>query len=140
MKIHGFVARGAIALAIAAVAVPAQAQTAESDRTWPSRTSPGEVTLEATPTWSGTALVITLVANTHSVDLGSVDLTRSARLFVGDTEHAPADAGSLEGHHARARLVFELPEPPASFRLEIRDVPDVPLRVLAWPAADQGRL
>jgi len=45
----------------------------------------------------------------------------------------PTVADSLNGHHARGRVVFPLDKEPAQFTIEIRGVPDVDLRTLQWP-------
>lgn len=98
--------------------------------------SKGEVELEARPEWSEGRMMFDLSANTHTVDLGALDLTKAIRLVVGQQEYAPVQTGSLGGHHARTTVVFEVPQRPARFDLVVRDVPDVPLRRLTWPAGD----
>ncbi len=109
--------------------VASSAQDAE----YPPQLSEGEVTLVLSPRWEDSALVVTVRANTHSVELGSLDLGALTRLVVGDEEIAPAQAGSLSGHHARATLIFRLKARPDHFAIRIRDVPDVPVRTLTWP-------
>lgn len=96
--------------------------------------SAGTVTLELQPRWADGVMLLEVSANTHSVDLASLDLAGDVRLVVDEVEYAPVEAGSLSGHHARATLRFEVPNRPASFRLVIQDVPDFPLRLLSWPA------
>jgi len=66
------------------------------------------------------------------VDLGSLRLDELMTLVVGDTTWEPDDAGGLDGHHSRTTVRFTLPSRPESFVLEIRDVPDVPVRRLVW--------
>jgi len=114
------------------------ALTAQEFR-YEAQVSPGEVSIQATPAWVDTALVIEVSANTHSVDLSAVDLRRQARLRVGAVVIEPAVSGALRGHHAKARLLFRMPLRPAvPFTLELRDVPDVPLRTLTWRAREIG--
>ncbi len=123
-------------LAVAAVlAGPAglAAQDTETTTTYEVRTSPGQVSLEAQPEWRDGRLVVSLSANTHSVDLSTIELRESVRLVVGDLEYAPGESASLAGHHARAVLTFKVPWQPDAFTLRIRGVPDVPERVLQWP-------
>lgn len=98
--------------------------------------SAGSVTLELQPRWSDGQFVLELSANTHSVDLASLDLAGDVRLVVGETEYAPVEAGSLSGHHSRATLTFEIPERPTEFHIMIQDVPDSPLRILSWAGGD----
>lgn len=104
------------------------------DTTYAKQNSDGEVTLEVSPKWQGSRLVVEVKANTHSVDLSKVDLETQVRLIVGESEFSPTQTGSLTGHHAGATLAFQLANRPSRFTIEIRDVPDVPLRVLTWPA------
>jgi hypothetical protein len=130
---------GALLPAMLAGAVPARAQDPGTARTFATQTSSGTVVLEVTPSWTAEGrLVVTLAANTHSGDLGSLNLLEAVRLHVDEIEYAPAEAGSLSGHHAQAKIVFTLPEPPSAFRLEIREGPSVPARVLKWPIEGVG--
>ncbi|NIM50942.1 MAG: hypothetical protein GTN78_24405 [Gemmatimonadales bacterium] len=110
------------------------------DTAYATQISEGEVTLELEPRWEDSVLVVEVRANTHSVDLSGINLREVARLVVDDTSVTPVEAGSLSGHHATAKLVFHLAERPTSFAIEIRDVPDVPLRLLKWPAGDAKAL
>ena len=80
-------------------------------------------------------LVVQVRANTHAVDLCTVNLSEQARLVVAGAEIAPLSAGQLSGHHAVAEVVFRLDRRPSSFTITIRDVPDVPVRTLTWPPA-----
>ncbi len=113
-------------------ALPAQ------DTAYAKQTSEGEVTLEVWPQWQDGVLVVEVKANTHSVDLSGVNLMEQVRLTVNLTEVTPTRAGSLGGHHAVATLVFTLQERPESFTIRIRNVPDVPVRVLSWETGKEG--
>lgn len=105
----------------------------EGDTTYASQSSPGQVALDVQPRWEAGAFIVDLRANTHSVDLSGVDLAASMRVVIGDTAIAPVEAGSLNGHHARASVTFDLPVRPIVFAIEIRNVPDVEVRRLEWP-------
>ncbi len=133
----------ALAVALAALGaggVTAQASsTGETAADYAAQTSAGRVSLEVLPRWESGRLVFTLQANTHSVDLSGVDLRAAMRLRLGDRVLEPVQAGSMQGHHARAEVAFALDAPPQAFRLEIRGVPDVPVRTLAWPAERSSR-
>jgi hypothetical protein len=128
---------GSSILFAAALSTPqtllSQEQGAEAGGVYESQMSPGEVKLEITPVWEGDALSFRIAANTHSVDLGALRLDELLRLMASDTTWEPAEAGSLGGHHAQTTVRFRLPSRPESFVLEIRDLPDVPLRRLVWP-------
>ena len=100
---------------------------------FPPQESEGEVALVVAPRWGGGKLTVVLLANTHSVDLAPIDLLRVIVLRVGGQALRPESATALTGHHARATVVFPLERSPASFALEIRGVPDVEVRTLAWP-------
>lgn len=121
------------ALALWPGAVAVSAQETEATTTYEARTSQGQVSLEAQPEWRDGRMVVSLAANTHSVDLSAIDLTESVRLLVGGMEYSPVEAGSFSGHHAKARLAFAVATRPDTFKLRIRNVPDVPERVLEWP-------
>jgi len=128
---------GPALLLVAVLSVPhslvAQETGAEAGDEYANQTSPGEVSLSVTPVWEGDVLSFQVSANTHSVDLGTLRLDELMTLVVGDTTWEPKDAGGLGGHHARTTVRFTLPSRPESFVLEIRDVPDVPVRRLLWP-------
>lgn len=102
------------------------------DAPYESRTSPGEVTLEVRPEWEAGVLSFAIAANTHSVDLSKTDLSHAVRLVIGDRSLRPDSAGRLRGHHARTDVRFLLTSVPERFVLEIRGVPDVPVRRLEW--------
>ena len=97
------------------------------------QTSTGRVILDVWPQWRDTVLVVRIRATTHTVDLGTVNLGDQVRLSVAGTELAPLSAGRLSGHHAVAEVSFRLEQRPDSFAITIRDVPDVPVRILTWP-------
>lgn len=123
----------AVALLLAGIGSALAAQDPADVPGYETRTSPGQVSLDVTPRWEDGSLIFEIAANTHSVDLGGVDLMGTVRLLRGDTPVEPSSAGSLTGHHARAEVVFRLDERPERFALEIRDIPDVPVRTLHWP-------
>jgi hypothetical protein len=102
------------------------------------QTSQGEVVLEVQPRWEEGVLLFEITANTHTVELGGVDLLKSTRLLMGADTLAPVSAGSFKGHHASVTVRFEIRNRPEKFDLEIRDVPDVPVRVLRWPPPRPG--
>ena len=106
------------------------------DSGYVTQTSKGRVTLELWPQWRDTVLVVQVRANTHAVELSTVNLGEQARLVIAGTTIAPFSAGQLSGHHAVAEVVFRLDRRPSSFAITMRDVPDVPLRTLTWPPAD----
>lgn len=129
-----------------AASTPGMAQRADGllaarpqDTAYTRQISRGEVTLELLPRWEDSVLVVAVTANTHSVDLSRLRLGEQSRLIIGDAEVIPAETGSLAGHHAKTTLIFRLEERPDRFTIEIRDVPDVPVRKLTWPEGDAVR-
>lgn len=100
---------------------------------YPPQISDGRVTLELAPRWEDSVLVVRVSANTHSVALAELKLGELMRLVINEKEIAPVRAGTLSGHHGSADVVFRLASRPAAFSVRVRDVPDVPLRVLSWP-------
>ncbi len=108
-------------------------QDAVADSVYPVRVSEGQVTLEVRPRWSGGELVLQIAANTHSVDLSTVELMDAVRLLVDGREVEPDAATTLAGHHAVARVTFSsIATPPPAFDVRIRGVPDVAERTLSW--------
>ncbi|MFV1988497.1 MAG: hypothetical protein ACC682_14545 [Gemmatimonadota bacterium] len=140
---HTFSGMFAASTAVFALAVPAfaapQPAPVVADTTYASQSSAGEVTLDVEPQWAEGKLVLDLSANTHSVDLSGLDLTALIRLEVGEATLEPSEAGSLDGHHAKASVTFVLEAAPAQFSVVIRDVPDVPVRTLTWPIEDTSK-
>lgn len=100
---------------------------------YPPQVSKGRVTLEVAPRWEDSVLVVGVSANTHSVALAELKLGELVRVVIDETEIAPVRAGTLSGHHSSADVVFRLASRPDTFSVTVRDVPDVPLRVLSWP-------
>jgi len=152
LQIHAHPNLYAAALIAGAVAMsaPASGQTPEitsqsfndvdaaRDSTYPVQTSPGAVTLELQPRWEDGTLFVEVLANTHTEPLNSLDLAAQVRLIIGTDSIAPDRAGALSGHHSSATLEFRLKSRPAEFAIEIRDVPDVPLRALTWPGGAEA--
>ncbi len=112
------------------------AAATRQDTVYAKQTSKGEVTLDLEPRWQDSVLVVEVTADTHSVDLTGIDLGESTRLIVADSSITPVEAGSLSGHHGSAELWFRIAERPDRFAIEIREVPDVPVRLLKWPAEE----
>lgn len=109
-------------------------------RAYVQQKSTGLVTLEVTPSWNGSALVVEFTASTHSVDLSKVDLRAQTQLIVNGKKIQPdSSSGGLTGHHAKLVLEFRLAAPPERFSLEIRNVPDIAVRVLDWPPTKQTK-
>lgn len=138
MIYHPLVAGALIAILATTVAETATSRVvlahvlAAQDTTFATQTSEGEVTMNLQPRWRDGEFVIEVEANTHSVDLSAVNLLKQTRLFIGDRELTPSEAGSLTGHHATTTILFTLEERPTTFTIEIRDVPDLPVRRLTW--------
>ena len=122
-----------LAPALSDLAAQEAAAPAGADTTYATQESSGEVTLTVTPRWRDGALVVEVRANTHSVALSDIDLESQVRLRVADTVLAPTEAGTLDGHHATAELIFQLRNRPSQFTIEIAGVPDVTQRTLRWP-------
>lgn len=109
------------------------------DSVYAVQVSEGEVTFDVQPRWEDGALFVDVEATTHSMPLESLDLTAQVRLIIGTDSFAPDEAGELSGHHGSTTLEFRMESRPAEFSIEIRDVPDVPLRTLTWPAVEPGQ-
>jgi hypothetical protein len=110
------------------------AQTQGAD--YPKMVSPGAVTLEFEPDWQDTALVIVVRAKAKEGDLGrmGINLQDQVMLVCERQTHAPfSSGGALAGRQGLAWIAFRLPRKPTTFALSIRDVPDVPMRIVRWP-------
>ena len=116
-----------------AVQAPAKAPVAEQsqDTNYGSRKSEGFVTLWLHPRWRDSVLIVAVTVFSHAGQIVTrSQLHEQTRLFVDGLQVAPA---RVEPWHLDATaLVFRLPRPPKHFKIVIRDVPDVPTRVLTW--------
>ncbi len=117
---------------------PRNGRDAPQDSAYALLTSRGAVTLELQPRWEDGTLFIDVRADTHTVALDSMDLGARVRLIIGNDSIAPDRAGALSGHHSSTTLEFRRKRRPAEFTIEIRDVPDIALRTLTWPAGGSG--
>lgn len=79
-------------------------------------------------------LVVSLSANTHSVDLGQFDLTRITTLEYQGKVFRPVKASRIGGHHTRSKIVFDIGEDITSFKIIIKGIPRVQERVYEWNA------
>ena len=77
-------------------------------------------------------LMVSLSANTHSVDLGQFDLTKITTLEYQGKVFKPAKASRIGGHHARSKIVFDIGEDITSFKIIIKGIPNVQERVYEW--------
>ena len=112
------------ALAIAPVSERPQ------DTTYETLTSKGVVTLWLHPRWRDNVLEVRMIVFSHSVHVTAAQLHERTRLVVDGVAWAPVSVGPW--HLAAITLVFRLPRRPEHFKIVIRDVPDVPTRVLSW--------
>jgi hypothetical protein len=53
-------------------------------------------------------------------------------LEVEGEVYKPVKADRMSGHHAGGKIIFEVPEKPANFRIVIRDIPQVKERSYDW--------
>ena len=104
------------------------------DTAYQTQRSPGPVTLDLEPIWNGGdgLLVVAIRARSHSVDLSTVDLARQVRLLLDGRSISPAHAGSLTGHSAHATVSFRVTARPERFKIALRGLAEVPVRVLSW--------
>jgi hypothetical protein len=102
----------------------------------------GEVTVKATWRAGETAPTFDIALDTHSVALDSYDLRELAVLRADGREVAPSSwEAPAGGHHRSGTLIFPATAADGTplftaqtrlIELVIRDVGDVPERVLAW--------
>lgn len=119
---------------IVATGAPAVAGAQTSD--YPQQVSDGAVTLTLEPQWQDTALVVVVRAEVRAGsggDLRGISLLDQVMLMCERQTHQPYAASPMSGRKALAWVAFRLPRKPVSFALSIRDVPDVPLRIIRWP-------
>jgi hypothetical protein len=77
-------------------------------------------------------LVVSLSANTHSVDLGQFDLSKITTLEYQGKVFRPVRASRIGGHHTRSKIVFDIGEDITSFKIIIRGIPNIQERVYEW--------
>lgn len=131
----GFAALFAPGAARQQPASPGRGASPSRDTAYQRQRSPGPVTLDLEPIWNGRdgLLVVAIRARSHSVDLSTVDLARQVRLLVEGRSIPPIHAGSLMGHYAHATVSFRVTARPERFRIALRGLPEVQVRVLSWP-------
>jgi hypothetical protein len=100
------------------------------DTTYATRISTGVVTFWLHPRWRDAALEVEAIVFSHSVHVTSAQLEDGVRLVVNGVESAPARVGPW--HLDAVTLVFRAPKRPSHFQIKIRNVPDIPVRVLTW--------
>ncbi len=79
-------------------------------------------------------LLVSLQANTHSVDLGQFDLTKITTLEYQGKVFRPVKASKIGGHHTRSKIIFDVGEDITSFKIIIKGIPNVQERVYEWNA------
>ena len=134
MKTHRLTPRIAL-LGLIAAAAPAVAGAQATTPDYAKQVSPGVITLEFEPEWQDTALVVVVRAQVRAgsgIDLRGIDLREQVMLMCERMSHQPFAAGTLSGRKALAWVAFRLPQKPKSFALSVRDVPDVPMRIVRW--------
>ncbi len=95
--------------------------------------SDGEVIIDLKPLGvkdGGFAFEINV--NTHTVSLEGYNLMDLATLEYDNVKLKPVSALKLIGHHNSGLLVFDVSEELESFRIVIRDIPDVKERIFEW--------
>ncbi len=78
------------------------------------------------------ALTFSVSMDTHSVDLGKIDLKENAYLLVGDSKIYPSNEPKFSGHHGFDSLEFEVDAKPDEVILYILKVPSIEERVFTW--------
>ena len=129
-------ALGALAITLVgeaeAVRAPAMAPTSaqSQDTTYATKTSKGVVTLWLHPRWRDSVLEVRMIVFSHSVHVTRAQFPGRTRLVLDGVSWAPVSVGPW--HLDAVTLVFRVPRRPEHFKIVIRDVPDVPTRVLSW--------
>ncbi len=102
--------------------------------TWATKSSPGEVMVDLTPTaFENGKLRVDMTVTTHSVnDLNTYDLTKITRLTANGKEYRPITAPTLAGHHATGELGFQLEQLPPEFTITIENLHDPGTREFVW--------
>ena len=96
-------------------------------------TGQGDVLVEAAPKGMVDGkFVVEVSMNTHTVDLGTVDLAGNVVLVAGGKEFLPVDVPALSGHHSSGEIVFGIAQEPESFSIIITGVPSVEKREFNW--------
>ena len=96
-------------------------------------TDEGEVSIALKPNKVNEGkLVVSISANTHSVDLTPFDLKELTTLEFDDKKIKPLSAPKLSGHHASGELVFEVGKEITAFTIKIKGIPKVEERVFEW--------
>jgi hypothetical protein len=100
----------------------------------PTRVDKGDIEISLTP--KGVVegrFRIAVSVDTHSGDLGKLDLQHTALLRVGTSQYQPMKEVKLSGHHATGQLEFPLTVVPEVFEIEIVNWATGGKRVFRWP-------
>ena len=92
-----------------------------------------DVLIELTPHGvENDKLNVDFSANTHSVDLSQFDLMQITTLEYNGNVLKPTSTPSLSGHHDSGTLIFDTGKELKSFKIVIKDIPDIKERIFEW--------
>jgi hypothetical protein len=76
--------------------------------------------------------VIAVKADTHSGDLGELDLQKAAVLHAAGVQYRPVAPVEFSGHHGEAQMAFALHEAPDTFVVTISGVRSMEPQRFEW--------
>ena len=98
------------------------------------RSNEGDISFHLTPQAPVNGrMTVNLRADTHSGDLGEVDLRRAVALHADGKTYRPLSASTLSGHHASGAVVFEIERLPSKFSITITGVRKMGELKFDWP-------
>lgn len=98
------------------------------------RSKEGDISFQLTPQAPVNGrMTVNLQADTHSGDLGEVNLRRAVALHADGKTYRPLSASPLSGHHASGTVVFEIERLPSKFSITITGVRKAGELKFDWP-------
>ena len=121
-----------VARSSSVVSTPSSATTKTYESITTGTTGSGDVEITLTPSYSKGKLVVSMVVNTHSVDLSIYNLARISALSVNGATILPTSAPTLTGHHNQGTIIYSLKTVPNSFTITMNGIPKVSTRTYSW--------
>lgn len=97
------------------------------------KTSSGQVIIDVTPVeFKDGKFYVDMKFTTHTGDLAVYDLAKLVTLEYESGKINPSGAGKISGHHSSSMMTFNIEKEPKSFRIIIKEIPDLSERVMEW--------
>jgi hypothetical protein len=136
-RIHACSLLVGFAILVPAIACQKDSSTSPATKTdtrFSTKTVSGDVSFAIQPVVKkGAPFRLEIKMDTHSGDLGDLNLKSSLRLVVGEKTLAPSTVKATSGHHAKTVVTFDLTEPIDRFSVTLSGIRDMKPQTVSWP-------